>query len=284
MSAAVYDPAPVVFLHGLLESPAIWGLTIDAGSGRGEATYAPALPGHRGDAPRGAEAAHLLSDHCLADHYAAEIRARFGARRVRLVGHSTGGLVALTLAARHPALVRDVLLVASLGAGSRGREASPMEAALLMPVVGVATARLLLTAWLSSETSFVAGLRSALAEGEALEWTPLEMRTELLTGCFATQHAVARWLRSHSIEDVLGAVTAPILALVPALDTVVPAAHQLSLLSALPYATGLLIDTGHLPMLSAPRLFHSVFTTWLTGGGGSAGAPRAAEPAPSTAA
>ncbi|RZK22216.1 MAG: alpha/beta hydrolase [Hymenobacter sp.] len=94
---AASSPA-IVFLHGYLESPAIWPAFI------GE-TFAdcqvltPALPGYDG--------ASVASDYGLeaaAEAVRAELAAA-GVGRAVLVGHSMGGYVALAFAEKYPGLV-----------------------------------------------------------------------------------------------------------------------------------------------------------------------------------
>jgi pimeloyl-ACP methyl ester carboxylesterase len=92
-------PLPaIVFLHGYLESPAIWPAFI------GEAfadcqVLMPALPGYG--------AADTATDYSL-EAAAESVRAALvaaGVGRAVLVGHSMGGYVALALAEKYPGLV-----------------------------------------------------------------------------------------------------------------------------------------------------------------------------------
>jgi pimeloyl-ACP methyl ester carboxylesterase len=103
---------PVVFLHG-------WGLghrsyrhslarLVDLGC----RVWAPSLPGFGGSAPlAGPELA--LSDY--ADWVAAFLDAVDIDEPVFLIGHSFGGGVAVSTAHRHPARVRSLVLVNSIG-------------------------------------------------------------------------------------------------------------------------------------------------------------------------
>jgi pimeloyl-ACP methyl ester carboxylesterase len=92
---------PVVFLHGLGASARYWQQLRDASTGY--AGIAPDLLGFgRSPAPPGA--AYDIDDHLTA----LEPRVPAGAL---LVGHSTGALLAVALAARHPDLARSLLLM-----------------------------------------------------------------------------------------------------------------------------------------------------------------------------
>jgi len=104
-----FDPAlpAVVFLHGAGMDHSVWALLARAFASRGFGVLAPDLPGHghSGGAP-------LSSVAALADWTAALIEAA-GVRAARLVGHSMGSLVALETAARHPAKVTALALIAT---------------------------------------------------------------------------------------------------------------------------------------------------------------------------
>jgi pimeloyl-ACP methyl ester carboxylesterase len=101
MSAATLPT--VVFLHGFLESPAIWQEFI----GTHFADYqvlTPALPGY---GTAGAEAGYSLE--AAADSVRAELAAA-GVGQAVLIGHSMGGYVALAFAEKYPGLVAGLCL------------------------------------------------------------------------------------------------------------------------------------------------------------------------------
>lgn len=86
-----------VALHGFLGAPAMW-------SGLAEDLVAPWCPGH-GPSPRVMEGASFID---VIDDLAARLPT---AEPVRLVGYSLGARLALAIALRHPARVRDAVLV-----------------------------------------------------------------------------------------------------------------------------------------------------------------------------
>ena len=92
-------PLPtVVFLHGYLESPAIWPDFL-GDHFRAYQVLTPALPGYDP-----AEPATDYSLEAAADAVRAELAAA-GVGRAVLVGHSMGGYVALAFAEKYPGLV-----------------------------------------------------------------------------------------------------------------------------------------------------------------------------------
>jgi pimeloyl-ACP methyl ester carboxylesterase len=104
-----FDPAlpAIVFLHGAGMDHSVWALLARAFASHSFGVLAPDLPGH--GRSRGAA---LSSIAALADWTAALIDAA-GLRAARLVGHSMGSLVALDTAARHPAKVSALALIAT---------------------------------------------------------------------------------------------------------------------------------------------------------------------------
>src|ERR1700753_2223800 len=97
----------IVFLHGAGMDHSVWALLARAFAHHGHAVLAPDFPGHGRSA-----GTPLASIAALADWTAPLIDAT-GARAARIVGHSMGSLVALETAARHPAKVTGLGLIAT---------------------------------------------------------------------------------------------------------------------------------------------------------------------------
>jgi pimeloyl-ACP methyl ester carboxylesterase len=97
----------IVFLHGAGMDHSVWALLARAFAHHGCAVLAPDFPGHGRSAGE-----PLPSIAALADWTAGLIDAS-GAKTARLVGHSMGSLVALETAARHPAKVTGLGLIAT---------------------------------------------------------------------------------------------------------------------------------------------------------------------------
>jgi pimeloyl-ACP methyl ester carboxylesterase len=104
-----FDPAlpTVLFLHGAGMDHSVWALLARAFASHGFGVLAPDLPGHGGSA-----GAPLNSIGALAEWTSALITAA-GVPAARLVGHSMGSLIALETAARHPAKVTALALIAT---------------------------------------------------------------------------------------------------------------------------------------------------------------------------
>lgn len=273
--------APLVMLHGLLESPALWQplrAALDH-----EPCHAPPLPGHRGDAPALPAAENLLqSDATLVHHMADRIAERSGGRPVRLIGHSLGGYLALMIARARPELVDRMLVVGAIHAGDCGKPVTLRTRVVTeAPLVGPISAKVLMRRWLTDADRFAAWMTASLAPGERLHAVPEAMRAELATGCPRTVRALAIWARAQSALERFGDIEAPVTVVICARDPVVSYAHQLALARALPQGVARIADTGHLPMLTAPDRFADTVRAWLADGQ-RAPAPResALQPAP----
>lgn len=153
---------------------------------------------------------------------------------VDLVGHSLGGLVAATVAARRPELVRSLVLVAPVGAP---RDASPAHT---IARYGTALARTLATAPLGL-------LRTVTAD--ALRWGP---------------EAIVRgglWVAGASFT---GEVRAPTLLLWGERDVLVPVEQAEAWRTLVPHARLALVPrAGHVPMVEAPSAFAQLLLQFL---------------------
>ncbi|WP_257170385.1 alpha/beta fold hydrolase [Bradyrhizobium sp. SRS-191] len=90
-----------IFLHGVPDTPAIWGPLIAA---LGETVAVPALPGFDGDAPSG----FACTKDAYADWLVALMEAQHAAfGPLDLVGHDWGALLVLRAASLRPELVRS---------------------------------------------------------------------------------------------------------------------------------------------------------------------------------
>jgi len=100
----------VIFLHGAGFDHSAWALQTRWFAHHGFGVLAPDLPGHGRSSGK-----PLGSIETMANWVAALMDAA-GAPRAKLIGHSMGTLIALELAARHPARVSELCLIATADA------------------------------------------------------------------------------------------------------------------------------------------------------------------------
>lgn len=100
------QPTDVWLIHGLGDAPRVWRDVRADPAFKRYRLIAPVLPGLGGTAPL---AKSYRGVHGLAEWLAAQIARRSRGRRVLLVGHSMGGMIATLVAAQHPSIVAGVV-------------------------------------------------------------------------------------------------------------------------------------------------------------------------------
>ena len=254
---------PVVFLHGLFESPAVWGPVRAALARSGAETHAPPLPGHSGDAIRRPRSEGMHAGDAPIRYMEARVEEIASGGRVRLCGHSLGGYLALSIARERPDLVQDALVVGAPHAGDCGRRITLATRMVTeWPLVGPLSAHVLHRAWVGDAVRFEAWMQGCTAPGERLSRLPAEMRAEITAGCPETMRDMAVWIRAQSGLARFAGIEVPVTTIVSARDPVVSAAHQIELARALPGGLAHVIDSGHLPMMTDPVLFERAVRTW----------------------
>ncbi len=257
------DAQDVALLHGFLESNAVWRrLCFDAFGARVNA-LAMSLPGHYPCQMEAAALAQSVRSDALIDGFAAELRSRFSGRKVRLIGHSTGALIALSLAARHPGLVSDVLVVTGLFSGQPEGRSPLLRRLFRIPFLGSALFRGRLRWCLRSRARFAAELRASMLAGVSDTEVAQDLWQDLRKSRVTTIEALARWLCDADLTADLRKVQVPVVVMVGSRDVVVPPLHQIALVKALPRCRAVILDAGHLPMLEAPGTFNRFLQGWL---------------------
>jgi pimeloyl-ACP methyl ester carboxylesterase len=227
------DGPPLLLLHGF--GGAAWNFTEMAPLLAGRRLVIPDLPGHGASDPLPAP-----SITGFADAVAGILDEPVG-----VFGHSMGGLVALRLAERHPALVRAVVLAAPAGISSSSRLAT-----FTLGLAGIV------------QPGRVAGRRvHRIARSPRLKRLVFG-RFEVSNPELLTEASVHGFLRGPTIhQDALGAglalarddprqsldrVRAPVLVLFGARDRQVPLADAFEYARRLRAPLRLIADCGHL--------------------------------------
>ncbi|MEL6747498.1 MAG: alpha/beta hydrolase [Pseudomonadota bacterium] len=250
-------------IHGALSSPAFWHQPLPRRvlSGR---TLSYPLPGHFPWVLDDGTLTRILNPRALADTYALALRRDFYGQPVHLIGHSTGGYVALLIATYHPKLVSRLTLAGSF-ADARVAGGSPLLKSLLHSnIYGALAVEALLATWLSTRALYNAGLSSVVVDAKAPWQNPLFarhsdlVRDDLLQSNFKQLISVGRWFSDQRMRMDLARVRQPTLVLAGDADPVVPFAHQRSIARALPNARfAPLSKVGHIPMAEHARAYNA---------------------------
>ncbi len=250
------DDQHLVFIHGLFETSDIWKSIVERLELPSSRISYLALGGHDP-----ADCAPFDIDRWI-DRAAQKLFYRNAARKVTLVCHSTGGLLGLILARRHPQHIDSLVLIGSLSCGHRGKAAMIEQHILANNLLGPTAFSLGWRMWLATRRSFELGLQLATS-AEVAGNVPDGMRQTLQQCDTEALRSMTNWVLNMSILDTLPAIDVPVLGLVGRNDHVVPPAHQLRLIQTAPGAQGYLLDAGHLPFLENPAAFDQALRGWL---------------------
>lgn len=253
--------APLVLLPGFLEGPTLWQ-ALPARIWSGRECVAMPLPGHAPWQLSATALGSLLRGERAAIAYGQALRRRYGGQRVRLVGHSTGALLALQIALTVPDLVQDVLAVAPLFSGlvkSRSLEGRLMA----LPVLGLSAFRWRMERWRSDPARFRAGLEWAMAGPPAALPALEPLRQQIVASDLDALYAAGVWAGAQDVTSALVSLQHPVTAVICAADPVVDAGHQLDLTRSAPMVTAAVMQTGHLPFFEAPDAFERLVRGWI---------------------
>jgi pyruvate dehydrogenase E2 component (dihydrolipoamide acetyltransferase) len=229
LELGIGDGVPLLLLHGFGADLNTWMFTQSALSD-GRRTIALDLPGHGGstkDVGPGDAAA-------LADAVAAALAA-LNISRAHFLGHSMGGAVALALAARDPARVAGLTLIASAGLGP------DINAAFIEGFVRASRRR-----------DVIEVLQMLVHNPSLVSRTMVEdvLRYKRLDGVATALETIAQaWFgggrQTANLLEAFGAIEAPVQLIWGRHDGIIPIAHAEALASRL--GVHVVEDTGHLP-------------------------------------
>jgi pimeloyl-ACP methyl ester carboxylesterase len=238
---------PLVLLHGIATDRHIWDLVVPAlASSRRVVTLD--LPGFGQSQP--VDSGFELD--AVAERIARGLAGRGLRGPIDLVGHSLGGGVAITLAARRPRLIGRLILVAP--AGMR-----PFPAPISRLLASSADTALSARRRAASLSQVTWGRRLLLAmtaaDGGGLPPTLARQMVEASSTARRTQAALAT-ITSSDLRPVLASLTTPIGVIWGESDRTVPLRVLDEVTNARPEARVVrLPGAGHVPMVEQPRQF-----------------------------
>ncbi|MCE1243587.1 alpha/beta fold hydrolase [Oryzomicrobium sp.] len=245
------DGPPVVFLHSLGADHTIWAPQIEMLRAT-HTCVAVDLRGHGGsEAPPGP-----YTLECLADDVAALMHALF-IPSATIVGISLGGMVAMTLALRHPAKAARLVLADTTAAYPDEAQAAwparirQVEEGGVAPLVAATLER-----WFTAE---VRQERPALVErvGSIIAATPV-------AGYAGCCHAIAGMAAEPTLKGRLPLIRCPALVVVGDRDAGTPPAMAEAIAAAIPVARLEVIEgAAHLSNLCRPDHFTQLLHAFL---------------------
>jgi len=254
----------LLMLHGWSASRRWWWRQVECLRDAGRCVTLD-LPGHY---PAQAPPDFRLTQAELIDLETEAVRHICGERPVTLIGHSTGGLVALGVAARLPGQVRRVICIDGVVWGPLGGVLGIAQWALdrqLYPLFWAAWGASQWADWaMMSGMAFyahdkLAHWRNPVAwEGCRLNW-PWYRHISL-----SNLAVMLRFLAVCDIRPLAATLPMPVLAVTGDHDPLVPPEQSRWLADNLPRADLVVLEkVGHMPHLEAPTALEKAITAWL---------------------
>lgn len=242
---------PVIFLHGWLGSWALWRDTIEE-LGKEFRTYALDFFGF-GDSMD--HSADFSVDNFV--ELVNQFYERLGIPKAPLIGHSMGGTVSLSVAARYP---EKVVKVAIIGSPIQG---SSLNAFLkLSGYKGIAEIAFSVPYMLDSFVYLMT--RFGGRSGKRTHQMVAQDVTKVTIDSFFQSIGT---LRKTDLRDQLGTLNMPILGIYGKRDIIVDPRQSKVLLKYAPNSTEAFFErSGHFPMMDEPERFHKTVSDFLNNG------------------
>ncbi len=239
---------PIVLLHGTSGQSEDWSQVVE------ELTrHRPVIRLNYAESVAGADSANAPRVSDFADRVVATAGAG-GTHRFDLVGYSLGAAVAATVAAKHPEMVRSLVLVSGFSYGGDPRMRLQFDLWLhLARTDKIALTKLLLVSGLSRE--FLSGFDENTING-------------IIQGFVATSDwpLIEQNIRVDLAVDVreqAKKIKAPTLSITGKYDQIVPLFYTQELADLIPSAKRAEIPSGHLSFLEKPADLASAMMTFL---------------------
>lgn len=238
----------LIFLHGLFLDRSFWAQQIATLQGNYRC-IAFDMPGHGATGWRTGLDLDLIADDLalwLQEH---------GIKHATWIGHSQGGMIAMRLAARHPALVERLVLV-NTSAREEYPERIPAWHRREQALLGSDAERLAMF-------KEIQGMKAA---GAWLAAHPQAAQQELANMMAQDPEGLAAALRAaviqrRDIRPLIGAICAPTVVLSGGQDRATPAELGLEIASLIPAAEHLLVpDAGHSIPVEQPQALLAAIT------------------------
>ncbi|MBN1259334.1 MAG: alpha/beta hydrolase [Anaerolineae bacterium] len=261
---------PVMLLHGITSSLAFWQVNpapymLEIGP-----CYSLSLPAHApAVAPAGFRDSVLTAVEIvqLLDE---AIHQLVGAQPVTLMGHSTGGFAALSLAAYRPERVRRVVSISGFAHGRWTGILGQYQRALRLGWPGVVYFKLMFRLLNLHPALYRWAMRFYAADARALYAHPdLPDALDLLYPYYRRLDLDAllpyfRCMPDIDISGDLSRIQVPALIIAGTRDPIVPPEQSRRIAGQIPGAELVMLDgAGHMPFLERHEPYHAAVSRWL---------------------
>lgn len=267
------DAPALVAVHGLGGSSANW-MAVLPDLARDHRVYALDLVGHGRTRPHG-RSSEVAPNQALVNRFIREVVAE----PVTLLGNSMGGLISLRQAARHPATVRELVLIGpALPIGARRLPDPTVAVGIAVTSIPGLGVRLLARrrTRMSPEEQVADAMDICAVDPGSIPEEVLERMVEVarerasfkdaeLAIQRATRSTVAGVLNRRGYDRAIDAVSAPVLILHGEQDRLVPVESSRRAVARRPEWTLVTRpDLGHVPQMEDPAWTIQTMRSWRT--------------------
>ncbi len=270
LAAYCYNPEavgkPVILIHGITSSIRFWDQHILPEYLKQGPCYSLSLPGHYPAVAPANFKRDTISARHLADIMMEGINALVGITPVTLIGHSTGGFMAVNLAAHFPQQILRTISISGFVSGQWTGTLGTLQKAVRSGWLGkhlfINAYRLLRSTPQTFDRflGFYPSEISAEAKKAILGTTYKDFK-DLDLKCMAEYFAA---MPDIDITALLPRVTSPTLAIAGIMDEYVPSEQMRFIESGIQNSTSVYIqNANHLPFIDQPVEFQRIIAEWL---------------------
>lgn len=270
LAASCYNPTaagkPVILIHGITSSIRFWDQHILPEFLKQGPCYSLSLPGHYPAVAPASFNRNAISARSLADIMMEGIQALVGTTPVTIIGHSTGGFMAINLAAHFPQQIQRTIsisgFVSGQWTGTLGTLQKLVRGGWLGKFLFINSYRLLRSnqKLFDRFLGFYPAEISAEAKKAVLGATYYDFK-DLDLECMAEYFAA---MPDIDITALLPRITSPTLAIAGDLDEYVPPEQTRFIGSGVQNSTSVFIqNANHLPFIDQPVEFQRTIAEWL---------------------
>ncbi len=262
---------PLVFLHGITASVSFWERGMPEYVRKNHPWFSVSLPGHFPSTL----ADDLQIEQIDADFFCEALNAPLektlkDEQKAVLIGHSTGGFMALNYAARNPERVAGVVSIGGFVIGRwTGLEGNLQKLARgnffqkTLFHLQISLMKLSPKIYRRAAGEYITD-KTALYQSKVFEETLENTYPEIRKHTNRAMYYLFHQIPLLDIMEAIPKITMPVLLMIGEKDPIIPLAHSLQLAEKLPNAEQHLFeDTGHLPFVERGEEFNQVLTDWL---------------------
>jgi pimeloyl-ACP methyl ester carboxylesterase len=261
---------PVVFLHGFTTSLRFWEPTLPRHVKENRRWYSIGLPGHYPSRWPAQGRVQEMTQDALAEVVAAAITQLVGDVPVGIVGWSTGGFLALNLAALRPEMVASVLSISGFSCGRWGGMLGRVQQLARRSKAEQRLAEVGLKITTRQRQMFETSLR-AHAKDTATD-QKRQMLKDTVRAMFGDVQnhdprllaELAAAIHDFDLGDRLEAIRCPTIVAGGDSDPIIPFAHTTQIAQRIPQSDLVRFpDTGHLFFAECTESYHELLDHWL---------------------